>query len=177
MKISQCNDILGKEKGFILAQSLTSAIDFYWVAFTKFENVIEDIEGADGRKEYLLSLRYRLIEVLQEMDAALSKDDIVIKQEQRLPFVLENGLSFLGIEGVELVSILKLDKINLSYQDIQECLLSFGHFVINQLPGNLPNAQGLTGRREVLQAMQRWSKAADATGDNISFLSSRLHDL
>jgi hypothetical protein len=178
MKINQCDVKSSRnESVFIVAQSLTATMDFYWVAFTTFKNILEDVEGADGRIEYVVSLRYKLIEVLQEMDASLSKARLGVRQEQRLPFALGHGIDFLGIGGDELIHHLRLHENNLSYEDIQKCLLIFGDFVIRNLPGKLPNAQGSVGRREVLQAMRRWSNASDATGDDMGFLSSRLHDL
>jgi hypothetical protein len=162
---------------FVLTQSLSSAMEFYWVAFAKLKNVLEDVEGADGRRDYLLSLRYKLVDVLQEMDGALSKSDLAVRSKQRLPFAFNNGIDFLGISGDELIKHLRLNEINLSYSDLRNCLLDFIDLVISELPGNLPNAQGSAGRREVLQTIQLWSKASESTGNDISFLADRLHDL
>lgn len=161
----------------LLGRSLVTAIDFYWTAFSKFKNALEDIEGADGRQEYLLSLRYKLVEALQQMDAALSEPNLAVKAEHRLSFALEHGLKFLDMDGITLVKTLRLDEPEISYEDLHQCLLAFGDSVISQLPGEIPDALGSAGHREVLRAMRGWSKAAAETGDDLGFLAARLNDL
>jgi len=156
---------------------LESGVDFYWVALAVLKNIVEDIEGADGRLEYVLSLRCRLVEVLQQMDSILSPANRSVGRDHRLVLALTEGISFLDLSGAQLASALRFAEPNLSYADCRDCLLSFCNEVLGVIPGPIPDAQGPLAQRQVLRAMRDWSKAAEAIGSDLSFLEARFGDL
>lgn len=159
-----------------IAPDLAHAVDLYWLALQKLQTLIEDIEGADGRLEYLKMLRFRLIEFIQEMDGILNTHTRAVGRSHALPYALQNGIEFLELSGVELTSKLRLHE-PLDIESLQQCLLQFSYWVLGRLPGQLPNAQGAQGQREVLRAMRGWSATSSVMGEDLGFLAARIRDL
>lgn len=164
------------DKIVVLSVDLAHAVDFYWLALSKFQNVLEDIEGADQRLGYLKSLRYLLIECVQEMDAILTGGRRRVASLHALSYALQSGIEFLGMSGAELSAALGLNA-ELEFIDLQNCLLGFGRWVRDKLPGTIPAAQGDQGQREVLRAMRGWAAAAKQMEEDLGFLAARLREL
>ncbi|MFN7265812.1 MAG: DUF6031 family protein [Phenylobacterium sp.] len=166
----------GHAAGSIVAASLTAAVDLYWMALLNIQNCLEDIEGADGRRDYLGSLRYRLVEALQDMDGVLWPTDLAVTPSHRAAFALQNGLRMLDLSGPRLCARIGLGE-DWDASRLQKELLALGADGLCVLPGDIPSAQGPQGQREVIRAMRTWSAAAVKTGDDLAFLASRFGDL
>jgi hypothetical protein len=166
----------GEAEIAIAGTDLAHVVDFYWLSLSKFQNLLEDIEGADHRLEYLKSLRYQFIVCLQEMDGILTGGVRRVGTLHMLSYALQMGVGFLGMSGPQLAAAVRLHD-ELEYAELQDCLLRLGKTMIARLPGAIPAAQGGQGQREVLRAMRVWSAAAKEMGEDLSFLASRLREL
>lgn len=163
--------------GIIAGPDLRGLIDLYWHGLSHVQNCLEDIEGSDGRHEYLTALRLRLVGMLYAMESALKGDHSTKAEIHQAALALENGVPTFGLTGEVLVELLHFKRPDVSAQELKDALLSLGEQVLARLPGDLPAAQGSSGQREVIRAMQLWSKAAEANGSDIGFLAERLADL
>jgi hypothetical protein len=161
----------------IVLPSLPAAVDLYWMAQIYIQNALEDIEGADGRVEYLHGLRYRLAGALQFVDSAAWPHDRLIPDEHRAAFALDHGVRFLGLNGADLAERLLMHEATPSPEDLGRALADLCRSALEMLPGRIPAAQGPQGQREVLRAMRNWSQAAEQTGDDLGFLAERLEEL
>lgn len=157
--------------------NLTSAIELYWLGMVHVQNIIEDIQGADGRFGYLFGLRFKLVEVAQEMDDLLGASRPAATSQERWIAASDRGLPNLGINREMLMQSLAMDDVELSFDALQMQMLAFAERLIAMLPGVLPDAQGPQGQRHVLKAMQRWNAAAMACGEDVAFLQGRLQEL
>lgn len=161
----------------LVTTGLIPMIDGYWNALTHLQNTLEDIAGADGRLEYLLALRFRLLAALQLVDAALGGRDRRAEEAHQVAFVLEHGAPSLGLAPEAVITGAALDRARADAADLQAGLLRFGAAVLARLPGDIPEAQGTTGQRQVIRAMRDWSVAAAAVDEDLGFLAERLQDL
>ncbi|WP_421934768.1 DUF6031 family protein [Phenylobacterium sp.] len=161
----------------LLADSLICLIDFYWHALSYLQNALEDVAGADGRLAYLSALRWRLVAALQAMEDALLGQDTAVGPVHRAAHALQRGLPVFGLSSTDLRVRLKLDEGGLRAGDLARAMLDLGDEVLGRLPGQLPAALGRTGQREIIRAMQMWSRAAAFRGDDIGFLAARLQEI
>ena len=46
--------------------------------------------------------------------------------------------------------------------------------MLTRMPGDIPEAQGTTGQRQILNAMRDWSVTSEAVGEDLGFLAARL---
>ena len=161
----------------VVAPGIAKMVDLYWMALVYVQNLLEDVEGADGRPAYLHSLKYRLIETLQEMDGALWPVDCAAPPVHRAAFALDNGIRSLGLTGQELQERVGLGQGALNATELGKLLVDLGNVALAALPGEMPRAQGVQGQREVLRAMRTWSAAAEQTGEDLSFLASRFEEM
>jgi hypothetical protein len=166
-----------KVHGVVIGPSLVSVIDHYWFGLTELQNCLEDVSGADGRLEYLLALRWKLIGVLVALEGALMTEASLVGEPHRAAYALAQGLPRLGLSAEALRIRLGFDDPNLSAEALAQTLLAVGRGVIAGMPGDLPAAQGSTGQREVIRAMRLWSKAAEVNHEDIGFLAERLQEL
>jgi hypothetical protein len=160
----------------LLASSLAATVDVYWMVLLYIQNAIEDIEGADGRLEYLHGLKYRLVEALQGLDGALWPQDRAVEPAYRAPYALEHGIRFLDLDGEQLRARI-VGRGSTDFGQLQAALLSLAQTAIDRLPGKVPEAQGATGQRQIIRAMRDWSAAAAITGDDLGFLAERFEEL
>jgi len=163
--------------GPVIASAFRSLIDLYWLTQVSFRNVLEDIAGADGRIEYLISLRARLIEVCLEMDDLLSGASVGVTEGHRLAVALERGMPHFDVSARDLVERLCFARPEIMHEELQTALLAFGESFVRRLPGHIPDAQGPLGQGQIIRAMRNWSIAAEKTGDDLSFLSERFRRL
>jgi hypothetical protein len=164
----------GKISVAITAQNLRGAVELYWTALADFQNVLEDINGADGRQEYVWGLRLKLLIELHRMDAALGGHPTAMPGHM-VAFVLDQGAPRLGLSAKEVQIAVQMDS---SDNDLR-LLAALGDFVeqvLARLPGRIPPAQSPNGQREVIRAMQAWSKIATARVEDLQFLAERLGD-
>ena len=164
-------------KRVLIGPSLVSLIDLYWQALADLQNCLEDVVGADGRIEYLRALRWRFVATVQALEGALEGEAAYVGRPHRAAYALEHGAPRLGLTGDALRTRLRFDDPSASPRELEEGLLALGAEVLGTLPGEIPAAQGSTGQREVIRAMQLWSKAAEANAEDIGFLAARLAEL
>lgn len=161
----------------LLTGSLVQAVDTYWNALTHFQNTLEDIAGADERLEYLLALRLRLVVALHQIASATAGSWSDVASEHQAAHMLEAGAPGLQLDGPAVVRGVGLDRSPWTAAALQAQLLAFGQSVLARLPGDIPEAQGTSGQRQIIRAMRDWSSAAEARGEDLSFLAARLEDL
>lgn len=161
----------------IIGGSARDLVDFYWLGVVDLQNVLEDVEGADGRPAYLETLRLRLIELLQQMDGLLTGPAAQRQEGHRLAYALQHGIAFLGWNAETLRARLLLDGAMPGYATLQECLVTRIRAVVHGIPGDVPEAQGSQAQRHMLRAMRDWSALADAAGTDIAFLADRFRQL
>jgi hypothetical protein len=172
-------DVLPTTAGchLLITPQFTDLVDFYWLALVLFQNTLEDIAGADGRSEYLLSLRCRLAEIAHEMDALLSGIRQTVGPGHRLAAVLARGLPHFGLNRLEVAQQLRFDRFEIDYLELQTALLTFGSAVERKLPGQIPDAQGPLGQGQMLRAIRNWSVTASKMGVDLGFLAERFRRL
>lgn len=160
----------------IVGGSARNIVDFYWLGTVDLQNLLEDIEGADGRLSYLLSLRLRLIELLQQMDGLVAGSAAQRNEHHRLAYALQHGISFLDWSAKVLRARLLFDA-SLDFSVLQEELTEQVRVVLRQIPGDIPEAQGPQAQRHMLRAMRDWSALASSAGADIGFLAERFRQL
>lgn len=163
----------------IVTASLRDAIDLYWLAMVHVRNILEDVEGSDGRIPYLLGLRYKLLVVAKEMDAIIGQSRKILSSRERYAQALSEGLPNFGWDETALATIAGISDVHAQtdYHKMREILVNFANAIVDRLPGFIPNAQGVETQRNVLTAMQRWQVIADSRGESLAFLEARFMDL
>jgi hypothetical protein len=163
----------------ITTSDLRGAIDLYWLAMVHVRNILEDVEGSDGRLGYLEGLRYKLIVVAAEMDAIITGRTKIDSSRERYAAALSVGLPGFGWTEANLADLAGFGpaETQTDYTTLKNALVSFCNAIIDHLPGDLPNAQGVEAQRNMLTAMQRWQVIADNRGEDLAFLEKRLMEL
>lgn len=160
--------------GLVIASTFGNLVDLYWLALASFQNTLEDISGSDGRVEYLVSLRCKLIEVCQEMDDLLSGMPGGVAAGHRLAVAMECGMPNFGVSAGDIAELSCFTLHEAPHDELQAALLAFGESFVRRLPGQIPDAQGPLGQGQTLRAMRNWSAAAAKTGDQLDFLAERF---
>lgn len=163
------------EKGVklvLVAASFRGLVDCYWLALADFQNILEDVSGADGRIEYLRMLGLKLASSLKGMEQALINPGAAIDEAHLLALAFRDGVSEFDISSDDLRAGLALETEDA--EDLKTALLKFGSSVLTRMPGDIPEAQGTTGQRQILNAMRDWSVTSEAVGEDLGFLAARL---
>lgn len=160
----------------VFAGSYLQAVDLYWNALSYLQNAMEDIDGAEGRLEYLRALGLRVVALLQRMDAIVNPD-AAVGSGHEVAFAFENGLRSFGLTAAELIRATRLQDPDVDADTLAESLTRLAANVVAWLPGQVPEAQGTSGQRQIIRAMRDWSTASEALGLDISFLAQRLEEL
>lgn len=167
---------LGRSLGATLVgRSLLEVIDCYWSGLSHLQNTLEDVEGADGRIEYARALRMRLLSVAFRMDRAGS--DALPAAAHQAALTLQYGLQRFGLTGEEVYKALLFSQPSASAEDLTMALKALIARLLSVMPGEIPQAQGTTGQREILRAMRMWSVSAEALGHDLGFLAGRLQEI
>ncbi|MDP3745636.1 MAG: DUF6031 family protein [Phenylobacterium sp.] len=161
----------------IYSANYATAIEAYWLALSHFRSILEDVEGVEGRDQYLVALRYEIAEKLQEVDALLTGTASEVGPAHRLAYALEHGYVAFGLSGAAVREAMGFDQRQVSFDVLHEAVLAFGRRVLEDLPGEIPDTMGPSGQRQVIRAMQNWSVAAAATGDDLGFLAARFEEM
>lgn len=163
----------------IITSDLKGAVDLYWLAMVHVRNILEDVEGSDGRLGYLQGLHYKLIVVAAEMDCIIRGGRKVGSSRERYGTALSGGLPGFGWTTADLADFASLAHVETAadYARVKSALVSFCNAIIDRLPGDVPNAQGVEAQRNVLTAMQRWQVIADSRSEDLSFLENRFMEL
>jgi hypothetical protein len=164
-------------QGVVVTRAFGDLVDLYWLALASFRTILEDIEGADGRHEYLISLRCKLVEVCQEMDELLAGTPGCAGAGHRLAIALVDGMPHFGLNAREVVERLYFACADVPNDELQAALLAFGDIFARRLPGQIPEAQSPVGQGQTLRAIRNWSAAAGKTGTDLGFLAARFREL
>lgn len=161
----------------MVAGDATAIMRAFWSAMTTLRNLLEDVEGADGRIEYLRYLALALVETIQTIDASLGAAEGSVGEGHRLAAALERGAPALGLASEDLRAVMAEADRALDPEELRLYLLRWGDHVLSRFPGAVPNIQGLNGTREVLSTLRRWNRVCEVTGSDFGFMARLLHDL
>ncbi len=157
------------------AASVRDLVEFHWLVITHTQHILEDIEGNDGRIEYLRGLALLLITYLHEAAACLNGDHDSMHWCHRLAQAAEQGLpEFPAISGEALMPFLLHGSGGILEDEYEDRLRDLVTTVQRLLPGDLPVTLGPTAQREMLRSLREWSGLAAALGTDIAFLEDRL---
>jgi hypothetical protein len=159
----------------LLASDLKQLVEIYWIASTELRSQLEDLQGCDGRLEYLLGLRVKFAVVLHELQSLMDGEHS-FSEFHVLAEILERGVSAVGLDSNGVHQLLLSGAIDRADQIDAECqrLIGIGEQIIASLPGEIPSSMGQTGQRQMIRAMRNWSALAEHAGEDLGFLEKRL---
>ena len=138
---------------------------------------IEDMVGGHDQPQYLKILKWRLFELLAEIDLLLS-DSEVADPIHCGAISLEYGLKELIHMGSH--EIMDSFQLNEKFEDEQvdlEQVFGLWEIIVERFPGRLPEAMEQEGQDELLLAIKNWSRICSRADMDTSYLKKMLNDV
>jgi hypothetical protein len=152
--------------------ALRRTMEAYWFLITDFQNLLEDVDGVDGREAYLTGLKIRLAERLYEADQIVGGREAADRIHY-LALAFETGAtSVCALSGKEL-----MDTVVDSHEGIEaevERMRDIGRRITRSLPGAVHGPFDAQGERYMLRLLQRWSRLAQGRGETLDFVAEYL---
>jgi hypothetical protein len=168
----QAVPFLRRGLGLASADALRRLMEAYWFFVTDLQNLREDIEGIDGRREYLLGLKIRLAERLYEMDQLLGGRE-ALDGIHHLALALQLGASTVaGLSGPDLLGMVRTAQGPL--EDEVQMTRGVCEAITSTLPGKVHGPFDAQGERYMLRLLQRWFSIAKTRNEPLSFIKEYL---
>lgn len=156
------------------AVGLEPLIQAAWLLSAEGRAFVEDLEGGFEQPQLQQAVKFRLLELLFEIDMTLA-GKAPIEEMHTLALVLELGMSEVAALSPEEIPLAFELNEEVGGANVDVCrVFSFWRRLIAAFPGHLPDPLVPTGQSEMLVALRNWSKLCAKYHVDTGFLEKLL---